>query len=110
MNDRRKNGEVLERKTARGTQGRVAVDSVTTGYDPMSPREPVNEVHKQDITLEECAVEAGVDVAAINRALELLARWALRCGQKVLEDAGIDLGNRVTAENIKSYGDCAESN
>lgn len=52
----------------------------------------------------ECEAEAGVDSVALDRALELLARWAQRRGEKVLVEAGGELGNLVTGCNIKGYG------
>jgi hypothetical protein len=37
---------------------------------------------KQEITLEEAEAQAEVDAEVVNRAVELLARWLIRRGEK----------------------------
>ena len=57
-----------------------------------------------DVRLTASEAETDVTPEALDRALALLAKWALKRGQKVLEEAGIELGNRVTGGGIKGCG------
>jgi hypothetical protein len=77
----------------------------------LGTREIQGEARKVDhVRLRECEAETEVTPEDLKRTLELLAKCALRRGQKVLEDAGIDLRNRVTGYGIKGYGANQESN
>ena len=58
----------------------------------------------RDINIEESESEVLVGQEVLNRAIEILARWALRRDQDVAEDAGASVMNRVTADRIKGYG------
>lgn len=62
------------------------------------------------IDLEECEGKAEMPREDLDHALRLLARWALRRGRKVLEEAGVKSENRVTGCNINGYGGHDESN
>ncbi|MFH1314283.1 MAG: hypothetical protein ABIJ00_13790 [Candidatus Eisenbacteria bacterium] len=42
----------------------------------------IGKTGKQEITLEEAEAASEIDAEALNRALELLARWALRRREK----------------------------
>jgi hypothetical protein len=65
---------------------------------------------EQDVVLRECKAETEVTSEALNRALALLVKWALRGGREVLEEAGVNPGNLVSGHDIKGYGANDRSN
>ena len=66
--------------------------------------------HPPEVEIKECQTDTQLCQEALNRALALLARWALRHGQKALMGAGINTENRVTGAGIKGYGGNNRSN
>jgi hypothetical protein len=65
-----------------------------------------------DTIIEECEAEVETEVGpeVLDRAFELLARWALRHGARYLEGAQVYGHNRVTAGDVKAYGAHSGSN
>ena len=64
----------------------------------------------ESAVLGELETESEVTPEALDRALLLLAKWGLRHGQKVLEEAGLNPKNLVTGLGIKGYGAHEELN
>ena len=65
----------------------------------------ISEMGYSDAVIEGCDADTEVTPEALDRCLQLLTKWAVRRGQEVLGNAGIDPENLVTGADIKTYGD-----
>jgi hypothetical protein len=71
----------------------------------MSRRRPaIDEACTPNVTLDEVEAETEIGTEAVDRSLDLFARWALHQGRQEGILPEVSLTNRVTPDGIKGYG------